>query len=178
MLMSGLQQTNSLNAAKAKYLFFHEQSARDSIPLRLPTITFNTIEIKRESFIKFLGVIIDENITWDKHIGLHIMQRKKSLKYIYFSFIHNYVNDCNIAWARTTRTKLDKVLKKQRHAVRILYNKDNKDKFKHSKPLMRDVNALNVYKTNIFQVLKFMYKAKRNLNPRVFDNTFTEIHHR
>ena len=23
-----------------------------------------------------------------------------------------------------------------------------------------------------------MYKAKHNLNPRVFDNTFTEIHHR
>ena len=23
-----------------------------------------------------------------------------------------------------------------------------------------------------------MHKAKRNLNPRVFDNTFTEIHHR
>ena len=42
---------------------------------------------------------------------------------------------------------------------------------------MRDMNALNVYQINIFQVLKFMYKSKRNLNPRLFDNTFTEIHH-
>ena len=56
--------------SKNQYLFFHKQSARDSIPLRLTTITFNSIEIKRESFIKFLGVIIDENITWDKHIEL------------------------------------------------------------------------------------------------------------
>ena len=31
---------------------------------------------------------------------------------------------------------------------------------------------------NIFQVFKFMYKSKHNLNLRVFDNTFTEIHHR
>ena len=43
---------------------------------------------------------------------------------------------------------------------------------------MRDMNALNVYEINIFQVLKFISKAKHNLNPRVFDNTFTEIHHR
>ena len=42
---------------------------------------------------------------------------------------------------------------------------------------MRDMNALNVYQINIFQILKFMYKSKHNLNPRVFDNTFTEIHH-
>ena len=50
----------------------------------------------------------------------------------------------------------------------------NKDKFTHSKPLMRD---MNVYQINIFQVLKFTYKSKHNLNPRVFDNRFTEIHH-
>ena len=43
---------------------------------------------------------------------------------------------------------------------------------------MRDMNALNIYQINIFQVLKFICKAKHNLNPRVFDNTFTEIHHK
>ena len=59
----------SLNAGKTK-LFVHKLSACDSIPLRLPTITFNSIEIKREFSVKFLGVIIDENITWNKHIEL------------------------------------------------------------------------------------------------------------
>ena len=118
-------------------------SACDSIPLRLPTITFNSIEIKHESSVKFLGVIIDENISWNKDIELAenkisqnigILYRasyypdKKSLKSKYFSFIHNYVNQCNIAWASTSRAKLDKVLKKQKHAARIIYNKD---KFAH-----------------------------------------------
>ena len=49
----------SLNAGKIKYLFFHKLSACDSIPLMLSTITFSSIEIKRESSVKFLGVIID-----------------------------------------------------------------------------------------------------------------------
>ena len=135
----------SLNTGKTKYLFFHKQSARNSIPLRLPTITFNSTKIKRESFIKFLGVVIGEDITWNKHIefvedkiskNIGILYRashyldKKSLKNMYFSFTHNYINYCNIAWFSTTRTKLDKILKKQKYAVRIIYNKD---KFTHSK---------------------------------------------
>ena len=69
------------------------------ILLRLPTITFNSIEIKHESFIKFLGVIIDKNITWNKHIELvekkisknigtlykasHYLDKKKSKKHIF-----------------------------------------------------------------------------------------------
>ena len=57
--------------------------------------------------------------------------------------------------------------------MRIIYNKD---KCAHSKPLMRDMNALNVSQINIFQVLQFIYKSKHNLNPKVFDNTFIEIH--
>ena len=87
MLMSGFQQINkSLNTGKTKYLFFHKPSACDSIPLRLPTITFNNIEIKRESSVKFLGVIIDENITWNKHIEL--VENKISKIWVYYIGLH------------------------------------------------------------------------------------------
>ena len=58
----------SLNAKKTKYVLFHEVSMCDSLPSHLPTMTFNNIEIKRENSIKFLGVIIDENLTWKNHI--------------------------------------------------------------------------------------------------------------
>ena len=60
--VQGIKQT-TLNAGKTKYLFFHKQNAGDSILLRFPIITFNSIEIKHESFVKLLGVIIHENIT-------------------------------------------------------------------------------------------------------------------
>ena len=35
----------------------------DSLPLQLPAMTLNNTEIKRENSVKFLGVIIDENLT-------------------------------------------------------------------------------------------------------------------
>ena len=51
--------------------------------MRLPTITFISIEIKRESFIKFLRVIINENITWNKHIELVENKISKNIGIIY-----------------------------------------------------------------------------------------------
>ena len=73
----------SLKARKTKYLFFHKPSVCDSILLRLPTITFSNIEIKRESFLKFLGVIIDENITWNKHKELVENKISKNIGILY-----------------------------------------------------------------------------------------------
>ena len=49
----------SFKAGKNKYLFFHKQRARDSIPLRLPTLTFKSIKIIRQSFAKLFVVIMD-----------------------------------------------------------------------------------------------------------------------
>ena len=64
-----------LKLGKTKYLFFHKQSARDSIPLRLPTTTFNSIELKRESFIKFLGVITGPPHTLSHCRGTNFSER-------------------------------------------------------------------------------------------------------
>ena len=102
-----------LNAKKTKYVLFHKVPMRDSLPSQLLTMTFNNIEIKRESSIKFLGVIIDENLTWKSHIEVvenkisknigvlyrasHLLDFKNLLK-IYFSFIHIYISYANTAW--------------------------------------------------------------------------------
>ena len=40
----------------------------DSLPLQLSTMTFNNIKTKIENSLKFLGVIINENLTWKNHI--------------------------------------------------------------------------------------------------------------
>ena len=46
-----------------------------------------------------------------------------------------------------------------------------KDKFKdkcfHTKPLLREMNILNVYETKIFQVLCFMFNCKIGITPSV-----------
>ena len=65
-----------LNTAKTKYTFFHKLSQRDNIPLALPTLTINNNIIKRENSTKFLGVLIDENLTWQSPV--HYIENKIS----------------------------------------------------------------------------------------------------
>ena len=119
----------------------------------------------RENSVKFLGVIIDENLTWKNHIevvenkiskNIGVLYRAshlcdfKNLK-IYFSFIHIYISYANIAWAKT---KLQGILKKQKHAARITFHAN---RFDHSRPLLKEMKALNVYLINLIQTLKFMH---------------------
>ena len=131
------------------------------------------LQIKRESSIKFLGVLLYENLTWkpqietikrkiSKSIGMMYKARyvlnKSCLKQIYFSFIHSYINYANIAWGGTHKSKLLPMLRQQKHAARIIFFKDKQS---HARPLMREMKAINIYQINILQNLILMYKIKK-----------------
>ena len=107
--------------------------------------------------------MLDENISWEEHvrtaetklaknIGLPYrakpLLKEKSLKSIYFAYIHSYLNYANITWASTYRTKLKAIHFDQKHAVRIVFNED---KLTQSCPPLRSLNALNVYQINLYQ---------------------------
>jgi len=94
---------------------------------------------------------------------------------VYFSYIHSYLNYANIAWASTYPTSFQRILLKQKHAARIVYNKD---KLSHSKPLLRNLNALNVYQINIYQHLGFMHRFNNDETPKVFNDIIKRPEHR
>ena len=180
----------SLNADKTKYVFFHKTRISDYLPLQLPTLYIDAYKIKRVYFTKFLGVMLDENLTWKEHIELieskmsknigilykaKFLLNKTCLKNIYFSFIQSYLIYANIAWASTNQTKLKKIYSKQKHASRIIFQED---RYTHARPLMKTLNALNIYQINIFQTLVFMFKLKNNMAPKVFQNQFKSIQHK
>ena len=160
----------------------YSQFERDKLPLKMPELKIGNSIIKRKSSVKFLGVMLDENISWKEHIkttekklakNIGLLYRAKpyldemSLKTIYFSYIHSYLNYANIAWASTRITKLKPLLYKQKHVVRIVFNEGH---LSRSKPLFKILNALNVYKINLYQHLNFMYKLKNFNIPAIFND--------
>ena len=58
----------SVNKDKNKYTFFHKAREKDNIPLKLPSLFINDMEIRRITSIKHLGVLIDEHLTWKENI--------------------------------------------------------------------------------------------------------------
>ncbi|XP_065645688.1 uncharacterized protein LOC136076146 [Hydra vulgaris] len=180
----------SLNVLKTKFLLFHKPSKSDHLPLKLPNLFMNNSVIKRESNVNFLGIILDENISWKSHIksienkiskNISVLYRVKpflnikSLKIIYFSFIHSYLSYCNIAWGSSNYGKLKKIYSKQKIACKIIFGIK---RTAHGEPFLMELNALNVYKLNIYQVMLFMFKSKHGLSPNIFHSYFTKISHK
>ena len=72
-----------LNVGKTKYSFFHKSSRKDNISLQLPNLAINNRKIKREESIKFLGVLLDENVTWKEHPKLIENECAKNIGLLY-----------------------------------------------------------------------------------------------
>ena len=174
--MSGLRQINSLNVRKTKYSLFHELNRKDDLPLLLPRLLIKKHKMERVESIKFLGVLLDENLSWKDHIkyienkvakNIDLLYRtklfvnKNSLLTLYYSYIHTYLNYANLLWGSTNRTNLKKLLSQQKHAVRII---NNRTRFDHTNELFRSQKILNIYKLNILSVAVFLYQIMHQIN--------------
>lgn len=73
----------SLNAKKTNYTLFHSLTKRDDLPLALPKLSIGDSEIKKVTSIKFLGVLLDENLTWKDHIKIVETKISKNLGLLY-----------------------------------------------------------------------------------------------
>ena len=172
-----------------KFSIFHKASRRDDLPLLLLRIFINNQVIKRQSSIKFLGILMDENLSWKEHLRLTENKvdkniwliykakpylNKNSLLALYFSCIHSYINYANLVWGSTNRTYLRKINSQQKHALRLIHNKN---RFYHSKELFESCEILSVYKLNLLNSVVFMNKIKNRTAPSSFLEKFEKPAH-
>ena len=166
---------------KTKYSFFHKPSEKDNIPFQLPNLTINDRKIKREESKKIIGVLLDENATWKKHlkfvenkcaknIGLLFKAKyhlnKKFLLALYYPYVHTYIN--------MGQHTFYKFHSKQKHAIHIIRNNA---KFEHTRHLFRKNEILNVYQLNILNNIMFMHKISTKTVPPVFHSHFQSPSH-
>ena len=127
----------------------------------LPKLTVSNHVIDRQEFIKFLGVLLDENLNWKEHIKYTESKIAKNLVLLYkvrpflernallalhYPYIQTYINYANIAWGSPCRTNLKKNNSRQKHAIRIIFNKN---KFAHTREIFKVQKILNIYQLNI-----------------------------
>ena len=152
-------------------------------------MNINNSEIIPTESIKFLGILLDENLSWKTHIkdienkiskniGILFKARpflnKKSLLSLYYSYIHSYINYGGVSWGGTCRTNLKKINSQQKHALRIIFNKS---KFEHTSALFKSSKILNVQKLNIFNTAVFMHKIQGKSATSIFLPKFRKLSH-
>ena len=82
----------SLNAKKTKMMIFHSIQNKLSIN-EIPIIKINDIPIERVTEFKFLGVLIDSNLTWSPHCNY--IANKLSRICVVVSRLKHYVGPTN-----------------------------------------------------------------------------------
>ena len=175
----------SLNLSKTKFIIFcssKKQCAKKQVKLKL-----NDVEIEQVCSVKFLGVNIDERLSWDKHIQQVASKLSKNigilakLKYtvpqkvlcmVYNSLVLPYLSYCNLVWACNSINKLNPIIVLQKRAVRIILKAELRA---HSSSLFKKLDLLKVTDICCFQTSLFMYKFLQSQLPCKFNDYFSHV---
>ena len=145
-------------------MIFHNRQAQLSRKC-LPTLKINGVSIERVKEFRFLGIVLNENLTWSNHIDyisikiskiIGIMSclknylPKSCLKFIYLALIHSHLNYGILVWGYECK----KIFKLQKKAVRILSKVHYLD---HTDPLYKKENILKV--DDIFKIQSYKFST-------------------
>ena len=115
---------------KTKYMIFHNYQKRVNND-QIPKLIMKNKEIELVEDFNFLGIQIDKNLSWKKHIfnlshkmskAIGVMNRlkeflpKKILKMIYNSLVNSHLNYGILLWGHQSES----ISKLQKKAIRII----------------------------------------------------------
>jgi hypothetical protein len=185
----------ALNTDKTKYMIFcpkHRKYINSNLKLSINNITLSQVgDNKKEKTIKFLGLHIDEHITWKHHISqintklsktLFAINKAKNtlpktaLKALYNALIQPVINYGILAWGSAINNTNNKTLLMQKRAIRTINNMPYNS---HTEPLFKKNEILKISEVYKLEIVKFMINYEQNKLPNSFANLFphnNEIH--
>ena len=174
----------SLNIDKTHYMLFTPK--KREIPPDI-NILINGTRLTRVTECKFLGVMIDEKITWKAHINYISRKAAKTLgilnkarRYfqqptlitLYYAFLYPLLLYCAITWGNAPASTLWPLFRIQKRAIRLIRNIRKRDSTsKHFK----DLNILKVPDIYQLQAATFMYNYAYGKLPSAFATFFNPI---
>jgi hypothetical protein len=172
----------SLNIKKTHTMIF---SGNRYVRNRNNNINIDGVLIETVIVTTFLGVTIDNQLSWKDHINnvsnkvskcIGIIKKvrnkldKKTLINMYYTFLYPYLTYCNIIWGNAAKVHLSKVHILQKRVIRLICKVAVKD---HTYYLFQECKILNVYDVHKLLCCMFMYKYHSNLLPRAFIGMFS-----
>ena len=174
----------SLNIEKSSFVIFHppQRKILSNFDLML-----NEKQLRQDQYIKYLGVLIDSNLSWKPQISSVVKKIKRSigillkLRYyvninilinLYYSLVYPFLTYGIIVWGNTYPTTLQPLYISQKKVMRIItFSRFDE----HSTPLFKLLNIIKLCDLVQLHISTFMYKFHNNLLPSYFDAFFTEI---
>ena len=161
-----------------------------TLPITRQIIIENNV-LEQVDHTKFLGVYIDQHLTWKTHVNFiaakisksvgllykakHYLHSKSFLT-LYYALIYPYLTYCNLIWASTYVTNMQRIYLLQKRADRTISNADYKAS---SKPLFTNLKIPDVFSIYSLQVSSLMYLYHHEALPISFTQilqTGNQIH--
>ena len=171
-----------LNLKKTHFMVFRK--SRRKIELKEDVIIDN-VKIDFVTQTKFLGVILDQHLTFESHVqntkgkiarGIGILYKAKnylkesSMKTLYYAFIYPYFTYCITVWGNTFNSVLEPLIVLQKGAIRIVCGAQ---KFDHTYPLFQLSKIMPLRNLYVYSAQLFLYKYHRQSLPNIFSGFFT-----
>lgn len=153
-----------LNVEKTKYLHFQKQHTGNDCNKIL--CNYNNSIIEEAKIIKFLGLNIDERLSWSEHIkilekklssvcymlrALKLVLDIETLRMVYFAFFHSVMKYGLEFWGNASRSKNIFILQKK--VIRIIAGVNKKTS---CKPLFLTHQIKTMYIEYVIQALKLI----------------------
>jgi hypothetical protein len=144
-----------------------------------------------ETTTKFLGIYLDEFLTWKPHIkhvknkisrALFAIKQVKhvlpheTLRTLYLALIHPHISYGIMAWGSANASTLHPVKVLQKRAMRMIHNSAYNS---HTDPMLKNAKILKIDDLYEYQAALFMFDYTKHNLPISFDSVFKfryEIH--
>ena len=152
-------------------------------------LSLDNIEIDRVNAFKFLGVTVDQNLSWKNHIDhlrkkccssigiLHKVNKflpESALLSLYYTLVLSHFNYGISTWSSASNVHKNKLHIIQKRALRAVSNSNFRS---HSNPLFIKYNQLKVFDLCNLNIGTFMYNYCNNLLPSAFNDMFNSNNH-
>ena len=156
----------AVNTNKTKYVVFSNRGSVSVSP-----VSFGGDIIEQVDCTKFLGMYIDQNLTFSQHIDhvaskvsktIGMLRRLNSflpsyiLKNIYFSLLHPYFMYGSVIYMNTSDHYTNKLVILQKKAIRAIFSLHYRD---HTNPYFISSNILKLKDLHIYNTCIYFYKS-------------------
>ena len=169
----------SLNVSKTYTQHYTTRSSDFKLDIKI-----NNMAVKESDSVRYLGVIIDKNLKFTKHIdhissiigrNIGIISRirfcvdKRTAHLLYNTLILPYLNYCCMIWGSNYQSQTERLVILQKRAVRLIeyvYPPHS------SEPIFKKYNILKLADVVKSQMILVMHKFITKQLPGAFDNLY------
>ena len=163
-------------------MIFSRQRTEQQLP---SPFKISNVLIEHKTEARFLGVIIDDKLTWSKHIKalrakmsryIGIMYKLKSLLplksriQIYHSFVQSHINYCSLIWGFSAKSNIEILFRAQKKGIRAVITGFINYKYRggirggiipgHTKQYFKKFKILTVHGVIVKNALLFLHKLR------------------